>query len=108
MTHTLPKLASSARRRRWPRAPKAKLEKIYDDRSAAAYRKVVLEHSASPHVEDAKDRLAAMNLPIPTPTAEQIAASAALENSRGQYTLVGRARLLVLHTPDVVATATTG
>ena len=91
-----------------PEGPKAKLEKIYDDRSADAYRKVVLEHSASPHVEDAKDRLAAMNLPIPTPTPQQVAASAALENSRGQYTLVGRARLLVLHTPDVVATATMG
>ena len=88
--------------------PKAKLEKTYDDRAAEAYRKVVLEHSASAHVEDAKDRLAAMNLPIPTPTPEQIAASAALENSRGQYTLAGRARLLVLHTPDVVTTATLG
>src|SRR5438270_11291107 len=28
---------------------KAKLEKIYDDQAAAAYRKVVLEHSAAPH-----------------------------------------------------------
>ena len=88
--------------------PKAKLEKTYDDRAADAYRKVVLEHSAAAHVEDAKDRLAAMNLPIPTPTPEQVAASVALENSRGQYTLVGRARLLVFHTPDVVATATVG
>jgi len=69
---------------------------------------VVLEHSASAHVEDAKDRLAAMNLPIPTPTAEQIAASNALENSRGQYTLFGRTKLLVLHTPDVIATARAG
>ena len=56
-----------------PEAAKARLEKIYDDRAADAYRKVVLEHSAAPHVEDAKDRLAAMNLPIPTPTAEQVA-----------------------------------
>jgi len=91
-----------------PEAAKANLERIYDDRSSAAYRKVVLEHSASAHVEDAKDRLAAMNLPIPTPTAEQIAASNALENSRGQYTLFGRTKLLVLHTPDVIATARDG
>jgi len=91
-----------------PEAAKANLERIYDERSAAAYRKVVLEHSAAAHVEDAKDRLAAMNLPIPTPTAEQAAASAALENSRGQYTLFGRTKLLVLHTPDVIATARGG
>src|SRR5579864_4664072 len=45
-----------------PEAGKARLEKIYDDQAAAAYTKVVLEHSASPHVEDARDRLAAMNL----------------------------------------------
>ena len=88
--------------------PKAKLERTYDDRAADAYRKVVLEHSASAHVEDAKDRLAAMNLPIPTPTADQVAMSAALENSRGQYSLAGRARLLVFHTPDVIPTATAG
>jgi outer membrane protein assembly factor BamD len=91
-----------------PEGGRAQLERTYDERAADAYRKVVLDHAASPHVEDAKDRLAAMNLPIPTPTPEQMAASVALENSRGQYTLVGRARLLVLHTPDVVATATAG
>ena len=91
-----------------PEAAKANLERIYDERSASAYRKVVLEHSASAHVEDAKDRLAAMNLPIPTPTPEQIAASDALENSRGAYTLFGRTKLFVLHTPDVIATARAG
>jgi outer membrane protein assembly factor BamD len=91
-----------------PEAAKAKLEKIYDDQAAAAYRKVVLEHSASPHVEDARDRLDAMNLPIPTPTPEQVAASIALENSRRQYRLQDRARLLVLHQPDVVLAARDG
>src|SRR6185437_11096881 len=54
------------RLREVPEAAKARLERIYDDQAADAYRKVVLEHSASPHVEDARDRLAAMNLPIPT------------------------------------------
>ena len=91
-----------------PEAPKARLEKIYEDQAAAAYRKVVLEHSAAPHVEDARDRLAAMNLPIPTPTPDQAAASAALENSRGQYTLASRARLLFLHQADTVPAASVG
>ncbi len=91
-----------------PEGAKARLEKIYDDQAADAYRKVVLEHSASAHVEDAKDRLAAMNLPIPTPTVEQAQASAALENSRQQYSLQSRARLLIFHQPDVVQAARVG
>ena len=91
-----------------PEAGKARLEKIYDDQAANDYRKVVLEHSAAPHVEDARDRLDAMNLPIPTPTPEQVAASVALENSRRQYRLQDRARLLVLHQPDVVLAARDG
>ncbi len=91
-----------------PEAGKARLEKTYDDQAIAAYRKVVLEHSAAPHVEDARDRLAAMNLPIPTPTPEQVAASVALENSRAQYRLVDRASLLFFHKPDVVTAARSG
>jgi outer membrane protein assembly factor BamD len=94
--------------RQLPEEAKARLEKVYDDRAAEAYRKVATEHSASPHVEDARDRLAAMNLPIPTPTPEQVAASAALENSRGQYKLQDRARLMILRRPDVVMAAHSG
>jgi len=68
----------------------------------------VLEHSAAPHVEDAKERLAEMNLPIPTPTAEQVAASDALEGSRAQYTLAKRLEVLLLRRPDTVVAATAG
>ncbi|MEO6817890.1 MAG: outer membrane protein assembly factor BamD [Edaphobacter sp.] len=93
---------------RLPEAAKARLEHIYDDQAAAAYRRVVLEHSASPHVEDARDRLAAMELPIPTPTPEQVAASTALENSRSGYNLKDRAKLLFMHTPDTVMAAHVG
>jgi outer membrane protein assembly factor BamD len=91
-----------------PEANKAQLVKIYDDQAIAAWTKVVLEHSAAPHVEDARDRLAAMNVPIPTPTPEQAAASVALENSRGQYTLSSRVSVFVLHKADTVPAATTG
>jgi outer membrane protein assembly factor BamD len=91
-----------------PEAGKARLEKTYDDEAIAAYSKVVLEHSASQHVEDARDRLDAMNAPIPKPTPEQIAASLALENSRRQYSLQDRATILFMHRPDVVLTARDG
>ena len=91
-----------------PEAGKAKLEALYDGRAADTYRKVVLEHSAAPHVEDAKDRLAAMNLPIPVPSREQQAASEALENSRATYRLVDVAKAFILHTPDTVTAARLG
>src|ERR1700733_13932218 len=91
-----------------PEAGKARLERVYDDQAAAAYTKVVLEHSASPHVEDARDRLAGMNLPVPTPTPEQVAASVALENSRRQYRLQDRVGLMFMHKADVVLAARDG
>ena len=91
-----------------PEAPKAKLERLYDERAADAYRQVVLEHSAAPHVEDARDRLAAMNLPIPTPSPEQVANSEALENSRRAYKVTDRMRFLIMHEPDTVLTAQIG
>jgi outer membrane protein assembly factor BamD len=91
-----------------PEAAKAELEKLYDGKAAAAYREVVLHHAAAAHVEDAKDRLDAMNLPIPTPTPEEVAASAALENSRRGYSISDRAVLFFLHKPDTVAAAREG
>ena len=91
-----------------PEAPKSKLEQEYDSKAAAAYRAVVLEHAAAPHVEDAKERLASMNLPIPQPTAEQIAASDTLEGSRAQYTMRRRLELLIVRKPDTVTAAQLG
>ena len=91
-----------------PEAGKARLLRTYDDKAASAYRRVILDHSASLHVEDARDRLAAMNVPIPNPSVDQAQASQALENSRGQYRLQDRARLLVFHQPDVVTAARIG
>jgi outer membrane protein assembly factor BamD len=100
--------AKYVRSLRLPEAGKARLEKIYDDQARAAYEKVVLEHAAAPHVEDAKDRLVGMGLPVPTPTPEQLAASTALENSRGQYTLSKRAVAFFMHQADTVPAATSG
>jgi outer membrane protein assembly factor BamD len=100
--------ARNIRSSKLPEAAKARLLTIDDGAAAAAYRKVVLEHSAAPHVEDARDRLVGMGLSIPTPTPEQAAASAALENSRGQYTLSNRVEFFVLHKADTVPAATIG
>lgn len=91
-----------------PEAAKSKLEQDYDGKAAAQYREVVLKHAAAPHAEDAKERLAAMNLPIPQPTAEDVAASEALEGSRAQYTMRKRLELLVMRRPDTVTAAQMG
>jgi outer membrane protein assembly factor BamD len=89
-------------------ASRERLVSLYEHQAAAAYTKVVLEHSAAAHVEDARDRIVGMGLPIPTPTPEQVAASTALENSRGQYTLSNRVEFFVLHKTDTVPAATIG
>jgi outer membrane protein assembly factor BamD len=91
-----------------PEGAKASMLTNYDSKAAAMYRAVVLNHSAAPHVEDAKERLAGMNLPIPTPTKEQIAASEALESSRAQYNLQRRLEIFFLHRPDTVTAAQIG
>ena len=93
---------------RLPEGPKGRLEKIYNDQAAAAYDRLVTEYAAAAHVDDAKDRLLALGYPVPKPTAEQQAASEALENSRAPYTLKRRAMLLVVHTPDTVSSARAG
>ncbi len=94
--------ANYIRRASMPEDAKARLLKIYGDQSAAAYGRVVTQYAASPRVEDARDRLEAIGAPVPTPTAEQVAASQALENSRRSYTLANRAKGLIVRGPDVV------
>jgi outer membrane protein assembly factor BamD len=100
--------AKIVRAQNMPEGPKAALLQEYDGKAAAAYRKVVLEHAAAPHVEDAKERLEEMNLPVPTPTPAQEAASEALEGSRAQYTMAKRFEVFFLRRPDVVVAATSG
>src|SRR6201996_4321695 len=91
-----------------PEATKSALDQEYDGKAAAEYREVVLKHAAAPHVEFAKERLAAMNLPTPQPTAKDVAASEALEGSRAQYTMQKRLELLFMHRPDTVTAAQIG
>ena len=58
----------------WILQPKARLIKaLFTSRAAHAYDRVVLEYPMAPHADDARDRLEAMNQPVPQPTQEQIA-----------------------------------
>jgi outer membrane protein assembly factor BamD len=93
---------------RLPPKAKAEIVKIYDDRAAAAWDRVVLHYSMAPHVEDAKDRLIAMGRDIPEPTQQEIAQSEAEEGSRMNVKLKDRALLLIKQGPSTIQAARVG
>jgi outer membrane protein assembly factor BamD len=63
-------------------AVRERMRAIYQDRAAEAYSKVVTRYPMAPHVEDARDRLVAMNRNVPEPTEAALAESEAEEQSR--------------------------
>jgi outer membrane protein assembly factor BamD len=85
-----------------PAAVKERLRSMYSDRAAAAYNKVITRYPMAPRVEDARDRLIAMNRPIPEPTQAAIAESDAEERSRQPIRFTDRTLGLVKHGPTVV------
>src|SRR5271165_768806 len=90
--------------------PKAKQElmKAYDDQAADAYSRVVTHYSMAAHVEDARERLIALNRPVPEPTKEELADSEAEEQSRTGITFKDRPLLLVKRGPVTVNAARIG
>jgi outer membrane protein assembly factor BamD len=91
-------------------APEAKKQLVntYNDRAAAAYSKIITRYPMALHVEDARDRLVALNRPIPEPTQEAIAASDAEERSRIGVRLTDRMLGMVKHGPTTVEAARVG
>src|SRR5579862_8686331 len=85
-----------------PAAIRERLSAMYMDKAAAAYTKVVTRYPAAPRVEDARDRLVAMNRPVPEPTAAAMAESEAEEQSRQKIQFTDRTLGLVKHGPTVV------
>jgi outer membrane protein assembly factor BamD len=87
---------------------KAQLLRIYNDRAAAAWERVVVHDPMAPHVEDAKDRLIALGRDVPEPTQQELAESEAEEGSRINVRLKDRAMLLVKHGPSTIEAARVG
>jgi outer membrane protein assembly factor BamD len=85
-----------------PAAIKERLSSMYADRAAAAYSKVITRYPMAPRVEDARDRLVAMNRPVPEPTQAAIAESDAEERSRQALHFTDRTLGLIKHGPTVV------
>jgi len=87
---------------RLPGAVKERLRAIYMDKAAAAYAKVITRYPMAPHVEDARDRLVAMNRPVPEPTPEAVAENDAEERSRQAVRFTDKTFDIIKHGPMVV------
>jgi outer membrane protein assembly factor BamD len=85
-----------------PSAIKERLRAVYQDRAAEAYAKVITRYPMAPHVEDARDRLVAMNRPVPEPTQEAVAENDAEERSRQPLRLTDKTFDIIRHGPSVV------
>jgi outer membrane protein assembly factor BamD len=83
-------------------AVKERLKSIYQDKAAAAYAHVITRYPMAPHVEDARDRLVAMNRKIPEPTQTAIAESDAEERSRQPMHFTDKTLDIIKRGPTVV------
>jgi outer membrane protein assembly factor BamD len=87
---------------RLPSAIKERMIAVYQDRAAAAFDKVITRYPMAPHVEDARDRLVAMNRPVPEPTPEAVAESDAEERSRQPLHFTDKTLGIIKRGPTVV------
>ena len=85
-----------------PGAIKERLRAVYQDKAATAYDKVITRYPMAPRVEDARDRLVAMNRPVPEPTMAAVAENEAEESSRQPVRLTTKSFDLIKHGPTVV------
>jgi len=81
---------------------------MYEDKAAAAYQKVITRYPMAPHVEDARDRLVAMNRPVPEPTEAAIAESDAEERSRQPLHFTDKTMDLIKRGPTTVEAVRVG
>jgi outer membrane protein assembly factor BamD len=85
-----------------PGAIRERMRAVYLDKAAAAYAKVITRYPMAPHVEDARDRLVAMNRPVPEPTQEAVAENDAEERSRQPLRFTDKTFDLIKHGPTVI------
>ena len=85
-----------------PSAIRERLRASYQDRAAEAYARVITRYPMAPHVEDARDRLVAMNRPVPDPTNAAVAESDSEERSSQRVQFVDKTFGIIKHGPTVV------
>jgi len=87
---------------------KAKLDKDFIDKAAAAYSQIIRKYPNEDRVGDAKARLNALLRPIPVPTPEDIAFNKQVIDSRGASSRYDKLKLVFKHGPDVASTTKVG
>jgi outer membrane protein assembly factor BamD len=94
--------------RQLPGAVRERLAQVFQDKAAAAYDKVITRYPMAPHVEDARDRLVAMNRPVPEPTEAAVAENSAEESSQQPVRIGDKLFGMVKHGPLVGEAAHVG
>jgi outer membrane protein assembly factor BamD len=89
-------------------AVRERLHAMYEDRASAAYAKVITRYPMAPHVEDARDRLVAMNKPVPEPTEAAVAENDAEQKSQRPIRFTDNVLGVIKHGPTVVEAAHVG
>jgi outer membrane protein assembly factor BamD len=89
-------------------AAKARLIKEYLDGATEAYSRIISRYPAMDRAGDARNRLKAMNRPVPTPTQEAIAQSKAELAGREELGRFGRVMLNFHKRPDTALAAKSG
>lgn len=87
---------------------RARLIKEYTDAANAAYSKIITRYPLQERVADAKARLQAMDLQVPTPTQEAIALNKKEVESRGELGKMGRLMANFHKRPDVLPATKVG
>jgi outer membrane protein assembly factor BamD len=85
-----------------PGALKERLVSAYMDKAAESYAKVITRYPMAPHVDDARDRLVAMNRQVPEPTQEAVAENDAEERSRQPLRFTDKTLDVIKHGPTTV------
>ncbi|HEY2469359.1 MAG TPA: outer membrane protein assembly factor BamD [Terracidiphilus sp.] len=91
-----------------PGAVRERLRTLYQDKAAAFYARVITRYPMAPHVEDARDRLVAMNRPVPEPTDAAVAENDAEVKSQQPIRFTTRTLDIIKHGPMVVEASHVG
>jgi outer membrane protein assembly factor BamD len=89
-------------------AVRERLHSMYEDKAAAAYAKVITRYPMAPHVEDARDRLVAMNKPVPEPSDAAVAENDAEQKSMRPIRFTDNVLGIIKRGPTVVEAAHVG
>ena len=89
-------------------AAKQRLSTLYLDRATRAYARVIQEYPMMSHADDARDRLEALDQPVPVPSPQVVAASEKEEQSRAVVNLKDKTVLLITARPSTVQASHVG